>query len=349
MTERFQAPFQRFFTTDIKTLPASLLYFYENGTTTPKTTYRDPFKNNAHANPVVAGTHGAAADSFPPIFLDGTYTVLLKSAAGVTQSGWPVDNVGGEQIQGQLDSYSSITSYSIGQLVTGSDGNRYESTANNNLNHDPSDIASRTTYWKQVFIIGEYVSTEAYGVGDYITYDGGLFKCVQAAAGQSPQTAHAYWQRMHNIPHWGSTSTYRQYDLAIGSNGVVVVSQQNANTNHNPVGDSGAWWVPFWQTVDGLTQVKYLSGGGDLTPYWDNWITDSNSYALPAANTVPANGALVVTKPDKYRTSTPTVTLTGGDYLEWSGANNTDGIQLLTSHIEVLKFVSNGSNGWRIG
>jgi len=349
MTERFQAPFQRFFTTDLKTLPGALLYFYENGTTTFKTIYRDPFKNNAHDNPVVAGTHGAAADSFPPIFLDGTYTVLLKNALGVTQSGWPVDNVGGEQIQGQLDSYSSITSYSIGQLVTGSDGNRYESTANNNLNHDPTDIENRTTYWKQVFIIGEYVSTETYGVGDYITYDGGLFKCFQEATGQNPQTAHAYWQRMHNIPHWGSTSTYRHYDLAIDSNGVVVVSQQNNNINHNPVGDSGTWWKPQWQTVDGLTQVKYLSGGGNLTAYWDNWLTDSNSYALPAANTVPANGALVVTKPDKYRTSTPTVTLTGGDYLEWSGANNTDGIQLLTSHIEVLKFVSNGSNGWRIG
>ncbi len=349
MTERFQAPFQRYFTTDLKTLPSAKLYFYENGTTTPKTIYRDPFKTNAHANPVIAGTHGMAADTFPPIYLDGTYTVELKNSLDVTQSGWPQDNVGGEQIQGQLDSYSSITSYSIGQLVTGSDGNRYESTANNNLNHDPTVLANRTGYWKQIFITGEYVATEAYGVGDYISYDGGLYKCVQAATGQNPNTAHAYWQRMHNIPHWGSTATYRHYDLAIDSNGVVQVSQQNSNTNHNPVGDSGAWWKPQWQTVDGLTQVKYLSGGGNLSPYWDNWLTDSNSYALPAANTVPANAQLVVTKPDKYRTSNPTITLTGGDYLEWSGVNNTDGIQLLTSHIEVLKFISNGSNGWRIG
>ncbi len=354
MTERFQAPFQRFFTTDIKTLPASLLYFYENGTTTPKTTYRDPFKNNAHANPVVAGTHGAAADSFPPIFLDGTYTVLLKSAAGVTQSGWPVDNVGGEQIQGQLDSYSSITSYSIGQLVTGSDGNRYESTANNNLNHDPTNPANRTGYWKQVFITGEYVSTESYGIGDYITYDGGLYKCAQAATGQNPYTAHAYWQRMHNIPHWGSTSTYRQYDLAIDSNGVVVVSQQNANIGHNPVGDTSyTWWKPLsrihLEANPQLTQVKYLSGGGNLFPEWDNWLTDSGSYAIPAANTVPANTALVVTKPDKYRTSTPTITVSGGDYLESSAANDFGGIQLLNTRIEVFKFISNGVNGWRIG
>ncbi len=350
MTERFVSPFARFFTSDLKTLPGSKLYFYENGTTTPKTVYRDPYKTNAHANPVVAGTHGAMADAFPPIFLDGTYTVELQNAAGVVQGGWPVDAVGGEQIEGQLDSWSAITSYStVGQLVTGSDGNRYESTSAPNLNRDPTDPANRTGYWKQVFIVGEYVASEAYGVGDYITYDNGLFKCVQAATGQNPNTAHAYWQRIHNIPHWGSTATYRHYDLAIDSNGVVVVSQQNNNTNHNPVGDSGTWWKPQWQTVDGLTQVKYLSGGGNLTAYWDNWLTDSNSYALPAAGTVPANGQLVVTKPDKYRTNTPTITPSGGDYLEWSGANNFDGIQLLTSHVEVLKFISNGSNGLRIG
>jgi hypothetical protein len=351
MTERFQAPFQRFFTTDIKTLPASLLYFYENGTTTPKTTYRDPFKNNAHDNPVVAGTHGAAADSFPPIFLDGTYTVLLKSAADVTQSGWPVDNVGGEQIQGQLDSYSSITSYSIGQLVTGSDGNRYESTANSNLNHDPTDIANRTTYWKQVFIIGEYVSTEAYGVGDYITYDGGLFKCVQAATGQAPQTAHAYWQRMHNIPHWGSTSTYRQYDLAIDSNGVVVVSQQNANINHNPVGDTTyTWWKPLSRvSLDAnpqLIKINPMSGGGTLLAEWDNVILDGNAgYLLPLANSVAANTAIIISKSDIARTLYPIITASGADTIAWLGGTDTS-FQIDTQFADSMILYSNGTNQW---
>lgn len=350
MPQRFSNPVIKYTTDTLKTLPGALLYFYENGTSTPKVVYQNIELTTPHASPVVADSAGI----FAPIFLDGTYRVELKSSAGITQTGWPVDNVGGEEIQGQFDSWSAVVSYTIGRLVTGSDGNRYESTANSNLNRDPTNPANRTGYWKQVFIIGEYVSTESYGVGDYITYDNGLFKCVQAATGQNPNTAHAYWQRVHNIPHWGSTATYRNYDLAIDSNGVVVVSQQNNNLNHNPVGDTTyTWWKPLSRVLiderPQITQVKYLSGGGSLFAEWDNWLTDSNSYALPAANTVPANCALVVTKPDKYRTNTPTVTLTGGDYLEWSGANNFDGIQLLTSHIEVLKFVSNGSNGWRIG
>jgi len=54
MTERFYPPFARFFTSDLKTLPGALLYFYENGTTTPKVVYQDFAKTMPHANPVVA-------------------------------------------------------------------------------------------------------------------------------------------------------------------------------------------------------------------------------------------------------------------------------------------------------
>ena len=138
MTERFQAPFQRYFTTDLKTLPSAKLYFYENGTTTLKTVYRDPFKTNAHSNPVIAGTHGMPADTFPPIYIDGTYTVELQNSAGVVQGGWPQDNVGGEQVEGAFDSYSAIVSFFEGDIVTGSNGLYYVSQQDGNLNNDPT-------------------------------------------------------------------------------------------------------------------------------------------------------------------------------------------------------------------
>jgi len=51
---------------------------------------------------------GYAADTFPPIFLDGTYTVELQNSASVVQSGWPVNNVGGERSKGRLENYSPI-------------------------------------------------------------------------------------------------------------------------------------------------------------------------------------------------------------------------------------------------
>lgn len=348
MTERFVSPFARFFTSDLKTLPGAKLYFYENGTTTPKTIYQDPFKTNAHANPVVAGTLGYAADTFPPIFLDGTYTVELQNSASVVQAGWPVNNVGGEQIEGAFDSYSAITSYLIGDIVTGSNGLYYVSQQNSNLNNDPIISGNRPTWWIELKLSTGYNASSTYAVGEWVLYSGDWYKCKATATGQTPSASSAYWDAEKVVFQWNSTTTYGDgAHVFVGED--EYVSQQGANLNHNPVGDDGTWWKPQWQTVDGLTQVKYLSGGGALFAFWDNWLTDSLSYSLPAANTVPENGALVVTKPDKYRTNTPTITLVNGDYLESSAPNDFDGIELLNTRIEVFKFISNGSNGWRIG
>lgn len=342
MPQRFSNPVIKYTTDTLKTLPGALLYFYENGTSTPKVVYQNIELTTPHTHPVVAGPAGI----FAPIFLDGTYRVELKSSAGITQTGWPVDNVGGEEIQGQFDSWSAVVSYTIGRLVTGSDGNRYESTANSNLNRDPTNPANRTGYWKQVFIIGEHVSTESYGVGDYITYDNGLFKCVQAATGQNPNTAHAYWQRVHNIPHWGSTATYRLYDLAIDSNGVVVVSQQNNNLNHNPVGDSGTWWLPLWAVMP-TNSVLVMSGGGTLTARRIHELTDSSTYTLPAANSVPADTILQVYKSDTYRTSQPVVQRAGSDLIQWSGGTDTS-YTFDYGYSRARTFKSNGVDRWRV-
>jgi len=348
MTERFRNPVIKYTTDTLKTLPGSKLRFFQNGTSTPKTVYADKNKVTSLGSVVTADSAGI----FVPIFLDGTYRVSLENAAGVIQTGWPVDNVGGEDTQGQFDDYSAVTSYSIGELVTGSDGNRYESTANSNLNNDPTVLANRTGYWKQIFITGEYVSTEAYGVGDYISYDGGLYKCVQAATGQNPNTSHAYWQRMHNIPHWGSTSTYRHYDLAIDSNGVVQVSQQNSNINHNPVGDTAyTWWKPLFRVVleanPQLIKVNTLSGGGNLLAEWNNELTDSSTYALPPANSVPANTVLYAGKTDQYKAQTPIVERSGSDNIRYGGGTDTQ-LRFSALYALTLRFKSNGSNEWSI-
>lgn len=333
-------PLEQFFDDAGDPLIDGLLYFYETGTNTALDTFADVNLTTVNPNPLPLTAAGRCPNAYG---YNRLYRVVLKTSAEVQIL--QRDNVGSFGAEGAFSAWIYDKTYLKAEIVTYG-YKYYRSNVDGNVGNTPDS----TGQWSELDIPEKYISTVTYGLHKLVYDAGTLYISAQAGnVGNAPATAHAWWQRVNNIPHWGTTSTYRQYDLAIDSNGVVVVSQQNANTGHNPVGDSGTWWKPQWQTVDGLTQVKYLSGGGNLSPYWDNWLTDSNSYALPAANTVPANGALVVTKPDKYRTSTPTVTLTGGDYLEWSGANNTDGIQLLTSHIEVLKFISNGSNGWRIG
>lgn len=343
MTSRLLEAFEQFLNDDGTPIADGQLRFLvagSTGTTAFQDTFSDINLQSANANPLPIQASGRipavwVPDLFYRIRYERTDGTLIKEA----------DYVGSPETQGQFGAWNNETVYTIDKIVYYS-GKFYRSNVGGNQDKQP-DISSE---WSELDIPEKYNATVTYGLHKLV-YDAGILYVSSQAANlnHAPATNPNWWQRVGGIPTWGSATTYAQYALAIDSNGVLQVSQQGTNLNHNPVGDSGAWWKPQWQTVDGLTQVKYLSGGGNLTAFWDNWLTDSNSYALPAASTVPANGVLVVTKPDKYRTNTPTVTLTGGDYLESSAPNNFDGIGLLTSHLEVIKFISNGSNGWRIG
>lgn len=91
MIERFLNPSIKYTTTALGSLPGAKLYFTSAGTSTPKTVYKDGNKSVSHAYPVEADAFGI----FEPIFLDGLYKVELKDKDGNTQTGWPIDNVGG--------------------------------------------------------------------------------------------------------------------------------------------------------------------------------------------------------------------------------------------------------------
>ena len=92
--ERFFNPVVMPVTFNLTVLPGALMYFYENNSDSPKSVYQDKEGTIPHESPVVADPSGA----FPPIFLDGLYSAELKSSSGVTQDGWPVNNVGLDDI-----------------------------------------------------------------------------------------------------------------------------------------------------------------------------------------------------------------------------------------------------------
>jgi len=146
VTNRFVNPIIKYTTSTLKTMPGAELYFTTTGTSTPRVTYQDFNGTTPHAHPVVALSDG----HFPPIFLDGTYRAELKYL-GVTQPGWPVDNIGATNAPAPLDDWNSAFSYSTGQLVTAANGNRYESQQDNNLNNEPS---ATPLYWSQIFLSG---------------------------------------------------------------------------------------------------------------------------------------------------------------------------------------------------
>lgn len=145
MATRFSNPIIKQTTTIYAPIPEPLLYFYITGTKTPKVTYQDLNLTIPHAHPVKASSDG----QFPPIFLDGIYRAELK-LNGITQLGWPVDDIGAADSPALLADWDSGYIYSEGNLVTGADGNRYYSLQNNNQNNNPSDSCS--VYWSQVLL-----------------------------------------------------------------------------------------------------------------------------------------------------------------------------------------------------
>lgn len=148
MTERFTAPVIKFTTDTLDTLPLATLKFYVTGTTTPKAVYADKYKVTSLGATVTADSAG----NFVPIFLDGTYRVDLLAAGAVTsQTGWPVDNVGGS-IDQPFDEWNASATYSAFQIVTETISlgvkYRYESIQDNNLNFRPS---LNPLKWRRIF------------------------------------------------------------------------------------------------------------------------------------------------------------------------------------------------------
>jgi len=148
MTERFTSPVIKFTTDTLRTLPLSTLKFYVTGTTTPKAVYADKYKVTSLGSVVTADSAG----NFPPIFLDGTYRVDLLAAGEVTsQTGWPVDDVGGS-IDLPLDEWNQVATYSAFDIVSETVAPgviyRYEAIQDNNINFRPS---LNPTKWRRIF------------------------------------------------------------------------------------------------------------------------------------------------------------------------------------------------------
>lgn len=74
--------------TDGSPLVGGLVYTYAAGTTTPKATYSDAALTTPKANPFTLDAYGQS-----DVWLDGAYKILIKTSAGATLPGYPVDNI----------------------------------------------------------------------------------------------------------------------------------------------------------------------------------------------------------------------------------------------------------------
>lgn len=335
---RIIVPLEQFFDDAGDPLIDGLLYFYETGTNTALDTFSDVNLVNVNTNPLPLTAAGRCPNAYG---YNRLYRVVLKTSAGVQIL--QRDNVGSFAAESAFSAWIFDKTYLKSEIVTYG-YKYYRSNVDGNIGNAPDS----TGQWSELDIPEKYSSTVTYGLHKLVYDAGTLYISAQAGnVGNATATAHAWWQRVNNIPHWGSTSTYRHYDLAIDSNGVVVVSQQNANINHNPVGDSGTWWRPQWQTIAAFNEVLQLSGGGLLTARFTHELNDSSTYTLPLANSVPAKTVLICGKSETFKAQNPVLQRSGSDVIRYGGGTDTE-LRFSAPYMHSLRFVSNGSNEWSI-
>lgn len=165
MATRFSNPVTQYLDSNGDPFDGGKLAFFTTGTSTPLNTFSDQAGTIPNANPVILDASGRT----PDIFLDGTYRVTLKDKNDVLI--WDRDPISSSLEGLALSDWNAVVSYSIGDLVTGSDGNRYESLTNSNLNNDPTTSAAN---WKEIQFVEIYNVNVTYAINDMVKASNGL-------------------------------------------------------------------------------------------------------------------------------------------------------------------------------
>jgi hypothetical protein len=206
------------------------LYFYESGTTTPKTTYSDVNNSIPNTNPVLL----SAAGRQPNIFFDGVAKVILTDNDDVQLI---VRDPVGETATDFGDQWVATKIYNATDVVLGSDGTYYRSLINGNQNNNP---VTTTGNWTLLYSV-EWNAGITYQVGAVVTYDGEQYQSLQGSnLNQNPSSASSYWVLLSFA--WLATATYSEDQNAVGTDGILYTSLQNSNTGNDPA-SSPAYWV----------------------------------------------------------------------------------------------------------
>jgi len=171
MAARYSNPVPQY--SDINGVPfaGGELQFFENGTTTPKDVFSDPAGTISIGNEITLDSQGRVSDFFG----EGTYRVRMLDVNSVQI--FERDDVIIQSPQSaQLSDFDPATSYSIGDLVQGSDGNFYQSETNGNVGNNPvTDLVN----WSQVVFLTEWNPNVTYPVQELVIgSDGFLYRSL---------------------------------------------------------------------------------------------------------------------------------------------------------------------------
>lgn len=179
-------PRPQFFDSSGDPLVSGLMYYYEPGTTTFKTTYSDVNLSTANTNPVVLSADGR----LPSVFFDGTARQVLREADGTLI--WDIDPVGGDNITGPLSQWSPDVTYGLYGIVITSNGNLWRSLAAANTDNEPS---TSPTWWEQLEFLRIWNTNVTYALNDTVKGSDGLFykSLANGNLGNNPTTDAVNW------------------------------------------------------------------------------------------------------------------------------------------------------------
>ncbi len=206
------------------------VYFYESGTTTPKTTYADVNNSIPNPNPVLL----TAAGRQPNIFFDGVARAILTNSSDVQIA---VRDPVGETATDFGDQWVATKIYGATDVVLGSDGIYYRSLINGNQNNNP---VTSSGYWTLLYSV-EWNSGITYDIGSVVTYNNQQYQSLQSSnIGNNPSSATSFWVPLNFA--WLASATYSDGQNAVGTDGVLYTSLQDSNTGNDPA-TSPAYWV----------------------------------------------------------------------------------------------------------
>ncbi len=173
MSIRIIPAFQQFFDGAGEPLSNGWLSFYLSGSvSTEKATYADISESVANTNPLQLDAEGRCAN----VFGTGAYKArLYENDPSTSLPGTLVaefDPVpGGTESAGEFSEWIRLTEYNALDIVTGSDGNFYQSQVNSNQGADPTDSGNRPTPWLRVLRNTSEVVKDEGSVSGTVTLD----------------------------------------------------------------------------------------------------------------------------------------------------------------------------------
>jgi len=267
------------------------IYFYESGTTTLKGTFADINQSIPNTNPVIL----TAAGRQPNIFFDGTAKAVLVSNSDVQIL---VRDPVGETATDFGDQWVATKIYNTNDVVLGSDGVYYRSITSGNQNNNP---VTSTGYWVLLYSV-EWNSGITYQEGAVVTYDGEQYQSLtNSNLNNNPSTSPASWTLLSFA--WISTAEYSDGQNAVGSDGILYTSQQDANTGNDPTdaGNRPTYWAGT--SADAAASAVAAAASAAAALVSENAAADSETAAAASETAAAASEAAAAASESAAATS----------------------------------------------